>query len=229
MKTLIAVAHADDETLGCYSILSAERADVTILHATDSAPRNLKFAWRAGFPTRNSYAAARRQELQEALQLAGIPLTNYHALDIADQEAPMKTSQIRDWVADFGADRVFTHAYEGGHPDHDAVARALYGLPNVWEFPLYHAFGADFVPGEFLEGDTETIITLNASQQQEKRQMLACFRSQQRVIDNFPIEREHFRPAPVYDFSQPPHAGPLYYEKRGLGWTWLEWREAVQK
>jgi hypothetical protein len=43
----------------------------------------------------------------------------------------------------------------------------------------------------------------------------------------FPIDREQFRPAPKYDFSRPPHEGPLYYEIRKLGWTWTEWRRAT--
>ena len=41
----------------------------------------------------------------------------------------------------FGADRVYTHAYEGGHPDHDAVALALAWLVLM----IVTALGADFL------------------------------------------------------------------------------------
>jgi len=227
MRILVAVAHADDETLGCFSVLRAHGPDVHILHATDSAPRDLKYAWRSGFATRASYQAARHAELEGLLAKAGIPENRYHCLGLADQEAPVYWPQIRKYVQEFGADRVYTHAYEGGHPDHDAVALALTGLPNVWEFPLYHAFGAEFVPHSFVDGEAETVVEFSPEEQREKREWLACFPSQKRVLDLFPVERELFRPARAYDFSKPPHEGELYYERRKLGWTWPEWRKAT--
>jgi LmbE family N-acetylglucosaminyl deacetylase len=227
MRILIAVAHADDETLGCFSVLRDHPADVHILHATDSAPRDLKYAWRSGFATRNGYLEARRVELLTVLAGAGIPEERYHCLGLADQEAPVYWPQVRNYVQAFGADRVYTHAYEGGHPDHDAVALALAGLPNVWEFPLYHAHGAEFVPHSFLDGEAEKVVAFDPHQAAMKRMWLNCFPSQKRVLDLFPVEREMFRPARVYDFSKPPHEGELYYERRKLGWTWREWREAT--
>jgi len=227
MRILIAVAHADDETLGCFSVMHGNPGDVHILHATDSAPRDLKYAWRSGFATRGSYLAARRAELLAVLAKAGIPEARYHCLGLADLEAPVHWAQVRAYVEAFGPDRVYTHAYEGGHPDHDAVALALAGLPNVWEFPLYHAHGAGFVPGSFLDGEAESTVELDADRQAVKRSWLDCFASQQRVIGMFPIARELFRPARGYDFTRPPHPGELYYEQRKLGWTWPEWRAAT--
>lgn len=227
MRILIAVAHADDETLGCYSLLSDPSREVHIVHATDSAPRDLKYALRSGFLSRSSYLDARRAETMAVLAKAGIAPERYHCLDLADQELPVFWPRLRAYVEAFGADRVYTHAYEGGHPDHDAAALALAGLPNVWEFPLYHAHGAEFVPNTFLKGSAETVVALDADRQRAKRSWLDCFASQQRVIRMFPIDREQFRPAPAYDFSQPPHPGPLYYEIRKLGWTWKDWRKAT--
>lgn len=227
MRKLIAVAHADDETLGCFTVLDSDPENVWILHATDSAPRNPKYAWRSGYATRSSYAAARSREMAQALRLAGIDVSRYHCLGIADQEAPRHWREIRQWVLAFGPAEIYTHAYEGGHPDHDAVARALSGIAGVIEFPLYHADGADFVPHSFLGEDQGAVSQLTVKQCEKKRKMLQCFASQQRVIGNFPVEREVFRPVREYDFSQPPHGGELYYEKRKLGWTFPEWREAV--
>lgn len=227
MRILVAVAHADDETLGCFSVLNDHPAEVHILHATDSAPRDPKYALRSGFATRANYQEARRAELLAVLAKAGIPEDRYHCLGLADQEAPIHWRQIRSHVEAFNADRVYTHAYEGGHPDHDAVALALAGLPNVWEFPLYHAHGGEFVPHSFLDGAAERVVEFDGDQQRAKRSWLDCYTSQQRVIDLFPVVREMFRPMHAYDFLQPPHPGELYYEKRKLGWTWLEWRDAT--
>lgn len=229
MRILIAVAHADDETLGCFSVLQTHPGDVHILHATDSVPRDLQYARRAGFETRESYREARRAELAAMLAKAGVADDHYHCLEIADQEAPVYWPRVRAFAESFGASRVYTHAYEGGHPDHDAVALALSGLPNVWEFPLYHAHGTEFVPHAFLDGHAEETVTLNAEQRITKKSWLDCFASQQRVIGRFPLDHESFRPMRNYDFTQPPHAGELYYERRKLGWTWAEWREATAK
>ncbi|MBL8236718.1 MAG: PIG-L family deacetylase [Bryobacterales bacterium] len=227
MRILIAVAHADDETLGCFSVLSDPAHEVHILHVTDSAPRDLKYAIRSGFLSRAAYLAARRKETMAVLATAGIPESRYHCLGFADQEAPLHLGAIRAYVAAFNAERIYTHAYEGGHPDHDAVALALAGLPNLWEFPLYHAHGAEFVPHSFIAGPAGVAVPLDPGQQRRKRSWLDCFASQQRVIGMFPIDHEQFRPAPAYDFSRPPHEGPLYYEIRKLGWTWPQWRKAT--
>jgi LmbE family N-acetylglucosaminyl deacetylase len=227
MRILIAVAHADDETLGCSTLLTRDRSSVDILHATGSAPRDLRFAWRAGFATRPAYAAARRAELLAMLAKAGIPESRYHCLDIADQEAPQNWRAIRQFVESFPADRVYTHAYEGGHPDHDAIAFALQGLLHLWEFPLYHGRNGGFHPGAFLKGEPEIVEVLDGGARRRKQELLDCFASQRRVIEQFPLDREVFRQAAMYDFNQPPHEGELYYEFRKLGWTWPEWRAAI--
>ena len=43
----------------------------------------------------------------------------------------------------------------------------------------------------------------------------------------FPIEMERFRVAPCYDFSRPPHAGPLWYEILGFSMGGEMWRRAA--
>src|SRR6185437_9724842 len=51
---------------------------------------------------------------------------------------------------------VFTHAYEGGHPDHDAVAFAVHAAcrlsdipPAIVEMPYYHRQDGRLITGEF--------------------------------------------------------------------------------
>jgi LmbE family N-acetylglucosaminyl deacetylase len=227
MRILIAVAHADDETLGCFSLLNDPSNEVHIVHATDSAPRDVQYAIRSGFDTREAYKAARQQEVRDVLAKARLDAGRYHCLGFADQEAPLYWPQVRAYVEGFAADRVYTHAYEGGHPDHDAIALALSGLPNVWEFPLYHGLDGEFTPHSFLDRQADSVVEFDAAQRTAKRSWLDCFPSQKRVIDLFPVERESFRPARPYDFTRPPHEGELYYEFRKLGWTWKEWREAT--
>jgi N-acetylglucosamine malate deacetylase 2 len=224
MRILIAVAHADDETLGCFSLLKGKEA--WILHATDSTPLHPRYAEKAGYSSVADYRAARRLEMLRALEAGRIDPSRWRALEIADQEAPRNVAAIREAVLSYDADRVYTHAYEGGHPDHDALAFALRGLPNVWEFPLYRASASgEFETGGFLDGRGGSRVEVEDPS--GKQRMLACFASQMRVIQRFPLDAEWFRPMKAYDFAKPPHQGPLYYEIRQHGWDWTSWRDAV--
>jgi hypothetical protein len=54
--------------------------------------------------------------------------------------------------------------------------------------------------------------------------MLAGFRTQQHILDKFSVSDEHFRQAPSYDFTRPPHEGLLMYEHWGWTISGKEWR-----
>ena len=61
------------------------------------------------------------------------------------------------------------------------------------------------------------ILPLAAAARERKRRMLAAFATQASTLAQFPVSAEEWlRPAPAYDFTQPPHAGRLFYE--GFGW-----------
>jgi len=126
-RTILVFAHPDDETLACGALLS--RLDgLLIIHATDGAPRNGDDARRRGFDTPADYAAARRRELAAAVALAGVTEERLLSLDVADQGAAFALADIARRLALLleNADLVITHAYEGGHPDHDAVCWAVH-------------------------------------------------------------------------------------------------------
>jgi len=55
--------------------------------------------------------------------------------------------------------------------------------------------------------------------------MLDCFVTQQNTLAPFETVVEKFRIAPLYDFSQPPHDGILYYDNFPWGVKSSEWRE----
>lgn len=229
MRTLLVVAHPDDESTGLSHLLGPETMVVTV---TDGAPRNLEFARRAGFASREEYRAARAGELRAAVALAQVG--EHRSLGIADQET---AASIREVVAALRLlppfERVYTHAYEGGHPDHDAVAFAVHQVwSEVREYPAYHFRNGVRESGSFLPypgaGATET-HPLDDAAAERKRALLACFASQAHVLSRFPRREEHTRRAPRYDFTQPPHAPPLYYETRPHGWTWERWRDAVHR
>lgn len=199
--------------------------NVTIIHITDGSPRSQ--------PGREQYAQTRRRELYEALALAGIGADRCRQLGFVDQEAylhlPELVDQIASIVQEIRPAAVYTHPYEGGHPDHDAAAFAVAQVCRPREFTSYHAGPQGFVSGHFLgNGDIE-IMPLNDAERELKRQMFQCFRSQERVLRNFALGPEKFRDAPQYDFTQPPHAGELNYEKLGWNITGEMWRAEATK
>ena len=238
---LVVVAHADDETVGASKLLADYAGELLILHITDSAPVNPEYARRAGYESRAEYRAARRTELLEAMALVGIGTSQCHEteLPVADLDAARNIRSIAGAIAmvlssHSEIDCLYTHAYEGGHPDHDAIALSARLAVDVcrrpvglYEFPEYHAANGSLRAGALIPRlDAEgTPFALTQAEQSRKKQMLACFVSQHRILERFPVELEWLRPAPRYDFSAPPHPGTLYYETRPMGWTGEQWRQ----
>lgn len=226
------MAHYDDEVIAASTRLGAR---CRILHVTDSGPRNPKYFTRAGFTNREDYAAHRRQEMLKAVALAGMTESQCEVLPVADQEAMFNLPLIATEIARRldGVRCVLTHAYEGGHPDHDACALACQVAVNGVrreEAPLYHAAHGTLVAGEFIDdGPPQRIQALQPEEQVRKLHMFAQFPSQGHVFERFPLDRETWRIAPDYDFLAPPHPGTLYYETRDLGYTWPQWRDLARQ
>lgn len=235
---LVVAAHPDDEVIGLGAQLPRLRARVVVAHLTDGSPHDPGDARAAGFVTREAYARARRAELEAALAVAGIRPGRTRELGLVDQEASLHLATAARFVvrllADHRPDLVVVPAYEGGHPDHDAAAFAVHAAvrlaestaPSVVEFPLYRAGPRGKTVASFPPGGPPTVeVRLDAARRRLKRRMLACFVSQQRVLAEFGLEVERFRPAPAHDFARPPHEGPLHYESQPWGLTGERWRE----
>ena len=227
-RVALVVAHPDDEVIAAGASLHL-LTGLLLVHVTDGAPRTLDDAARAGFGSPAAYAAARQAELAAALHVAGCTPARA-ALGIPDQDAslhmPAIARHLRALFARHGTQAVITHAYEGGHPDHDAVALAVHmAAPGqVIEFPGYHAApDGSLVTGRLLPGPPATHIPLDADERARKRAMLDCFTTQASILAAFGTEEEAFRPA-YPDFAAPPHPGTLNYEHWGWDMTGPRWR-----
>ncbi|GAA3750211.1 PIG-L deacetylase family protein [Terriglobus aquaticus] len=227
-------AHPDDEMIAVGGHLSLFR-QALFLQVTNGAPADNADGNRLGL-SRDEYRATRALELRAAFAAAGLPEARHRCLNLPDKEAafhlPDLTDQIAQLVAAEPPDYIFTHPYEGGHPDHDACAFAVHtavaalpeNRPVILESPFYFS-NADGTmhTGSFLHEEPGTILTLplSASQQQSKQAAFAAFQTQRDVLANFPVavREERFRIAPVYDFTNPAAPGPAFYESFVPGLT----------
>lgn len=242
----VVVAHPDDEAIGVGGQL--HRFDkLTLIVGSDGAPRDGRDLERTGHANVEAYARTRRAELAQALQ----PLDKAPRLIRLDLPDGELINAIDTLVATLAAyfDRyriqvVLTHAYEGGHPDHDALALAVHLAarrcaqpPVLIEMPYYHAGPDGWVLQSFHDECQETcpeFVTLHLGDEAWTRKcaMLAAHRSQAEMLDGFRQHQELFRLAPAHDFTQPPHEGGWLYEQVAPSVTpdaWLERaRAAVQ-
>jgi LmbE family N-acetylglucosaminyl deacetylase len=244
---LVVAGHPDDEVIGLGGQLRRFQ-DIRFVHITDGAPRDMGDAEASGFRRREDYAYARRLELNRALALAGIESERAIDLGFVDQEASFHLYEgsvhLASFFRELHPDLVFTHPYEGGHPDHDAAAFMSHNAcrllqdagslpPMLVEFACYHARNGARVCGEFLRasGRVENIVTvqLTGAEREFKQSLFECFATQHRVLRGFPTDVERFRIAPTYDFRQAPHPRKLFYENFGWGISGTQWRRLAEE
>ncbi|HEX2150779.1 MAG TPA: PIG-L family deacetylase, partial [Stellaceae bacterium] len=117
---MIVVAHPDDETIGLGAQLSRFN-DLLLVHVTDGAPRDGDDARNYGFASIAGYAAARQAELAAALHAGNADRLRRLNLGIPDKQAWQDLARLARRIAELlraeEPASVFTHAYEGGHPD----------------------------------------------------------------------------------------------------------------
>ena len=205
-RVLVVVAHPDDEVLGCGALLSA-LPDVRVVQVTDGAPRSGGDCLRLGFERPSDYAAARHAEALAALSLAGLSADRLVCLGMADQEASANLVAIARHLAPLldRTDIVLTHAFEGGHSDHDAVAfavRAAHRLhgssATLVEMPFYYG-GAEgwvrqrFLPSPQTDGVAEHVRILSPPERARKARMIAAHATQRETLAGFALDAERFR------------------------------------
>jgi LmbE family N-acetylglucosaminyl deacetylase len=213
-RPLIFVAHPDDETLGCGGLL--QRMDSSlIVFATDGAPAYHGFERKFG--GLKQYSAIRFEEAARVVsQLPNCSfqrLTKQDCRHFVDQQLfrnlqPAFNSLCRI-AREFAPDALFSHAYEGGHIDHDACsfiathAAAALSLKH-FEFPLYWSEpNGKGVFQQFREkGCAPLSLTLTEAEAARKEKMLTEYKSQPGLTPAFQCRTEQVRISHT-DFSVP--------------------------
>ena len=227
-RTMVLVAHPDDESIACGGILQKMR-DPFAVFATDGAPDDEYFWGKYG--SRAAYTELRQQEARIALKHVGVSdvefLADQAPEKLQDQKLfraiPAALTLLRTMIAVKKPEAILTLAYEGGHPDHDtcsflsAQLGQEFDLP-VWEAPLYHRNpNGSGVYQRFVNERGEVIEFSVAGEMLERKlRMLESYKSQFDALPHFAPQGERFRPQFAYDYTQPPHAGKTNYEV----WQW---------
>jgi N-acetylglucosamine malate deacetylase 2 len=233
----VVIAHPDDETIGCGALLGRMR-NATVILVTDGAPRNPADAKRCGFASTAEYAEHRMDEIVRALAIAGIAEEDLLTLAITDQDAALHLVRLATQLAEICVTRgiavLLTHAYEGGHPDHDATAFAVHAAVRlladtqpilILEMPFYRMGEATACYQQFVPERNRIQITvpLDEAERERKRRMIEAHDSQKSVLAPFHLTSERFRPARPYDFSKLPNDGRLLYEMFNWGVDGARW------
>jgi len=216
IKRLLAfVAHPDDETLGCGFLL--QRApSALVVYAVDGAPAGYGFERKFG--TLKNYSELRFKEAGRALScvpncslqrlqtLAGDYYPDRHLFQSLEPAAISLVSIAKK----FSPDAIVSHAFEGGHIDHDACSflakHAANTLPvKHFEFPLYwqKENGQDVFQTFRNPQENEIVLNPSETEIQTKNVMLAQYETQRETVAVFASKQERFRLAPLYDYAHP--------------------------
>ena len=229
-RTMVLVAHPDDESITCGGLLQRMRKPFVVF-ATDGAPEDEYFWGKHG--SRDAYSRLRQDEARTALGHVGVSEVEFLAgqasgtVRLEDQKLfrvlPLALELLRNLIRDKEPDAILTLAYEGGHPDHDScsfLAAQLgreFGLP-VWESPLYHrnADGSGVYQRFVSERDEVVEFKVSGEMLERKQRMLQSYKSQFDALPHFEPECERFRVQADYNYLRPPHTGKTNYEV----WQW---------
>jgi LmbE family N-acetylglucosaminyl deacetylase len=240
-RVLFVGAHPHDE----FTIAATLLAHV-------SAGDEVFASWYTG-DDRPEVLALRQKESQAAMALLGIPEDHLEFVSLEPlalpEQLPGTVEAIAATVARVEPTLAYAPAFEGGHPDHDAInfaaweAIASKGI-ETREVPLYTGTQRRLwhrlpVFGRFVGSDSEENLRwLTPAEVRFKRELWHVYRSQRPMFDVLlrlsGDERTYFgterwRYIPLRDYTRPPGERPLFYERGDSPYPFEFFSEAVRQ
>lgn len=222
-RILLIVAHPDDESLGA-GILLQRNPNTHVVFCTSGAPHRLSIWRRFGSPWH--YARIRENEARAALRIAGIE--DFTFLRFRDgklyRALPKLYGRLAKIVNTWKPLLIVTHAFEGGHQDHDVCSflcarlSLSFNVP-VQEMPLYRPDSGNghLVYQTFRESNNEgELLEPTSAELQTKQKMVSAHESQGAVTSEFDVARELFRPQLRHDYQRPAAEGASKLAVSGL-------------
>jgi N-acetylglucosamine malate deacetylase 1 len=215
-RILIFVPRPGFEVVACGAAIDkakAQGADVFAAYLTSDYPTN-KTLWSRSAPSND--AGVRLSGAQAVAALLGITPLSWASRPAGRlwRELPQIHTEMRAAIEASAPDQIWISAYEGSAPDNDglnALGQLFSEQLSVLEFSECNFFGGKLAQQfPFPDGSEQTIV-LDSAQQQRKRYFLSLYASEGQNLEHAALVRECYRPQAVYDYSQPPHPGRLWY------------------
>jgi hypothetical protein len=217
---LVVFPHPDDEVFFCATLRRFHRAGrparVIYVTAGGLAPSGQRPMWLG-----RSLAAL-------GLEGCAVDILGFPDRGCIDRMGHLK-AVLAHRVQELRPQAVYTVAFEGGHPDHDACHWAVVEAtkscgwgPEVFEFPTYHRGGLLFRAGVLLSGEGAVARTpLSRDDLRLKTEVLRRHGMHGALLKWFLdlfLDREElakgeaYRPVPARSYLTRPHPGRLGYE-----------------
>ncbi len=220
-RVLLLIPHPDDELVGVAAAIGRLRqrgGEIFGAYLTSGVPPSAGrwFSGRFGYP---GSVARRWEEASGVSRELGLTVAGRQM--VPSRRLKSHLASTLDWVRDqakaLSVDRIWVPAYEGGHQDHDVttfIGAQLARDFNVWEYAEYNFAGGEVRSQAFVEPNgSESTLTLEAVEKRRKRELLARYVSEQKNLGYVEVDREALRPLPAHDYTRPPHAGRMFYQR----------------
>lgn len=220
-RILLLIPHPDDEVVCAAAAIRravAAGAQVFGLYLTTGVPaREVFWPWQR---RRHAARVARRQgeaaAAAERLGLVAAGAADWPSRRLKNHLAAAE-ALIGTALRQHRIDTLWTPAWEGAHQDHDVAnfLAALYAarLP-VWEYAAYSYAGHRVTAQRFATVmGGEEVLRLSAEEARWKAGLLALYRSERGNLRHIGTAVESRRPLPCHDYTRPPHAGRLFYQR----------------
>jgi LmbE family N-acetylglucosaminyl deacetylase len=233
-------AHPDDESLGASALISRNSKNSSIIFATDGMPPPKTDAeyyppYTTYPPFGSAYSQYRISEATQALSKLGIDKQQISFLQMPDSRIidslDIFTQKIFDIIDSTNIKLLYTHAYEGGHIDHDLVCFAVWNavqktqnnIKEIIEIPIYNFEHEEYNHNLPLDTQKEQAeaIWLTTEELKNKQKAISNYPSQTVDTQYFDIKNPEFHikhktPVSLNRFQEPPHKGALQYENDNL-------------